>query len=226
MENMSNNNDGYGSPQRKATDILLAIESKMEVLQKLVHNQDMLLKITADKTNKIFTYITELQQEYKQTQEEQVQEEEPGIMHISNEHQIVEAKEQVGQRRIDRVGSQPSPQPILAIPNQSNQPSPIETVQATQNGDKKVPVIQRIADQTSKDIFMANVIILDHNGKEVHKTKTNAVGKWQAILKPGNYTVNINKTDTTTKKILQSSQNIIVNNSNSTITLPVHILYR
>jgi hypothetical protein len=233
---MSNNQeqfnpaDGYAiEPEpRKASDILLSLESKVEVLQKLVFNQDMLLKLIADKTNKIFAYITELQQEYRQAQAQQAQseedEEEPRMIKISNEHQITEAKDvDISQRRINRAVAPVQQPAILAIPNPSQEKAP---QQPATGGDKKVPVIQRVSDSTGKDVFMSSVLILDENGNEVHRTKTNAVGKWQAMLKPGAYSVKLTKTDTATKKVLELTQNITVNNSSSTLTLPVVIMRR
>jgi len=227
------NPDGYArEPEpRKASDILLALETKVETLTKLVYNQDMLLKLIADRTNKIYAYIDELQKEYKEAQNQKSEEDEEDqedsrVINVSNEHQITEVKEQIGQRRIQpRAGpNAPSPPqpPILAVPNQQPAPKP----QQTTGSDKKVPVIQRVSDQTGKDIFMSEILISDENGNEIHKTKTNAVGKWQAMLRPGKYIVKISKTDTATKKVLQSTQNITIGNSSSTLILPVVIMNR
>ncbi len=250
MVNMSNRSvDGYGSSniisedevknivevqQRKASDILLALEAKVETLMKLVYNQDMLLKLIADRTNKMYTYIDELQKEYKESKNQKLEDnnedqEDPRIINISNDHQITEAKERVGQSRIvPRAGPNvvPVPQPaILAIPNQQLPPNP-QQAQQTTGSDKKVPVVQRVSDHTGKDIFMCQVLILDESGNEITKTKTNAVGKWQAMLKPAPYTIKITKTDTATKKMLETTQKITIQSSNSTITLPVVIMNR
>jgi hypothetical protein len=225
------NTDGYAyEPEpRKASDIILALESKVDVLQKLVFNQDMLLKLIADKTNKIFAYIDELQKEYRQSQlaqQDADDEEEPKVIKISNEHQITEATEiDISKRRIDRAGvaAQVQQPAVLAVPNQSSEKVPQPPAST---GNKKVSVIQRVSDNTGKDMFMASVLINDEAGNEVHKTKTNAVGKWQAQLKPGSYIIKLTKTDTATKKILETTQKINVGNSNSTITLPVVIMNR
>lgn len=216
--------DGYTTEdvvqQRKASDIILSLENKIELLTKLVYNQDMLLKIVADKTNKIFSYVNELQKEYKENlikeqQENNNLEDSKIVMSAAPEHQILEAKEIVGDRRIKRNADVISNQQnIVAIPNKD---SKIE---------KKVPVMQRVSDHTGKDLFMSNVVITDESGAEVHKTKTNAVGKWQAILKPGNYKVAITKTDSTTKKILEGNQDIVVPSNVSSLTLPVVIIKR
>lgn len=231
-DNNQLNPDGYSSntPARKATDVLLAIENKVDMLQKLVFNQDMLLKLVADRTNKIFSYIEELKQEYVQSQNQGTSEseEDPRIINVSDEHAISESKlPNVSSVRAARTSpsSGALSQPISAITNQTpKDTSPQE--QEDFGSDKKVPTIQRVSDHTGKDLFMATVVISDENGKEVHKTKTNAMGKWQAILKPGKYMVKITKTDNATKKLLESNQNIIVKNSNSPITLPVVIINR
>lgn len=211
--------DGYQPPPeeqpRKATDVLLSLENKVETLTKLVANQDMLLKIIANRTNSIFSYIEELKKEYqeqvvaqaKATQSED-QEEEPKIVSSPAPEQVIteaDLSKQVGEKRGMRA------------------PSPEQEKMAAQDG-RKVPVMQRVSDSTGKDLFMSQVVISDESGKEVYKTKTNAVGKWQASLKPGQYTVHISKTNTVNKKVLEGTQKITVNNSSSTITLPVAII--
>jgi hypothetical protein len=222
--------DGYMIPEtepRKASDILLSLESKVDVLTKLVYNQDMLLKLAVDRCNKIYAYIEELQKEYQEQAVAQLRanaqpEEEPRIINSPPPEQVImEANidEQVGERRGARVPEQMPRQPIMVPQNQEPQ-------QSVQQEGKKVPVIQRVSDSTGRDLFMASVLISDENGKQVHKTKTSAVGKWQAQLKPGVYQIHISKTDTVSKKIIEATQQITINNSSSTITLPVAIIKR
>jgi len=231
------NPDGYSIPlepePRKASDILLALETKVDTLTKLVYSYDMLLKLIADRTNKIYAYIDELQKEYKEARDQKSEEDEneqddPKIIHVSNEHQITEAKEIIGQRRIQPRADPNAipPQPaILAVPNQQPVPKPQQT-QETIGNDKKVSVMQRVSDHTGKDLFLATVLISDENGNEITKAKTNAAGKWQCVLKPAKYVIKITKTDTATKKVLETTQKITIPSSNSTITLPVVIMNR
>jgi hypothetical protein len=114
----------------------------------------------------------------------------------------------------------PTAQPIVKQPSVASSSPPAAT------SDRKIPVVQRLVDQTGKDIFMAEVSIIGSDNQVAAKVKTNALGKWQSQLKPGKYTVNIVKTDTTTKSKIEASQTIEVQNSNSAITLPVAIIKR
>jgi hypothetical protein len=151
----------------------------------------------------------------------------------STEHLMTVEENPKGQRRTARVETyattQTNPAQQIIQPT-INQPQGIQTQKSEKpaKGDKdsKVPVVQRITDNTGKDLFMAEVIVMNANKELIAKTKTNAAGKWQAYLKPGKYSVNIVKTDTATKNKLEAMQDITVSNSDKTITLPVMIIKR
>jgi hypothetical protein len=99
-------------------------------------------------------------------------------------------------------------------------------VNENEKSDKKIPIIQKITDEFSKDIFMADISIMDEEKNIVAKSKTNAVGKYTASLKPGKYTVRIIKTDTVSKKKFEAEQMIEIENSNAPLTLSNFILKR
>jgi hypothetical protein len=227
------NPDGYAvapdeNTPRKASEVLLSLENKVEVLTALVYNQDLLLKLAVDRCNKIYAYIEELKKEYQeqavaQAKEGEEQEDPRMVMSPPPEQVITDANinEQVGEKRGARMAQQMRQQPIM-MPQNREEP---QQQPAGQEG-RKIPVIQRVSDSTGKDLFLAQVVISDENGKLVHKTKTSAVGKWQCLLKPGVYSIHISKTDTATKKVIEATQQITINNSSSTITLPVAIIKR
>lgn len=206
---------------RKASDILLSLEDKVNNLTKMISVYDYNTKIILDRVNKIFAYIDALQKEdallAQQNAQQPIQSEndlfpqyqEKEIIQTSTEHLITEETDPKGHRRTARSETYTQP----------------ETKQVG-SSDKKIPVIQRITDHTGKDIFMAEVSILNKNNEIVYKTKTNAVGKWQAHLKTGNYTVSIVKTDTSTKKKIEAMQDIVVNDSSPTMTLPTAVIKR
>jgi hypothetical protein len=183
--------------QRKASDILLSLESKIDTLIKTVAVYDFNSKIMLDRVNYVYGYIKNIE---NNTQNDTVSNNEP--IAITNENIIVEAT-------APRV-------PARQVP----------TDEQKNTSDKKVPLVQRITDHSGKDLFMAEVSVLNLNKELVFKTKTNAVGKWMANLKPGKYVVNIVKTDTTTKKKIEATQEINIANSNSVLTLPVMIIQR
>lgn len=97
----------------------------------------------------------------------------------------------------------------------------------TSHHTKKIPVTQRVTDGTGKDLFMAKVEFLNSENEIVDKTQTNANGKWQMNLFPGNYSVKITKTVKTKEdeqKKLEALQSLEVKEEDSTIVMPVAII--
>lgn len=92
--------------------------------------------------------------------------------------------------------------------------------------ERKVPVVQRVKDQSRKDVFSARVEVFDDQGQSVHITKTTSMGKWQAQLRPGRYTVHIAKTDTTTKSKVEGRQEITVPASSTPVAMADFLLNR
>lgn len=182
--------------QRKATDILISLENKINNLAKQIAVYDYNLKIMLDRVNFIYGYI----KNFESSNNEQAIIPNKELIEIKADHTMVEAT-------TPRVAAR-------QVPDQ------------TAPSDKKVPVVQRITDHIGKDLFMAEVSVMNIKKEPVFKTKTNAVGKWMANLKPDKYIVHIVKTDTTTKKKIEATQEITITNSNSVISLPVMIIKR
>lgn len=92
--------------------------------------------------------------------------------------------------------------------------------------ERKIPATQRVQDDTKKDLFNAEInIFID--GNFFLKTKTNALGKWQAQLPPGEYLVKVSKMDTVSQKKMEAEGKITIPpNANSTIILPTLIVNR
>ena len=65
-----------------------------------------------------------------------------------------------------------------------------------------------------------------HENNNTQKLKTNASGKWQSLLKPGNYRVHILKINNETKQKSEITQDIIVPNISGTLQLPVSVIKR
>lgn len=190
--------------QRKASEILISIEDNVNKLIKIISVYDMNSKLTLDRVNKIYNYINSLQSENLQEEKET--------------------------NSSDKINTNSDEIITMSDVPISNKRAAVEqpTIPKLNENDtlKKVPVIQRITDNNGKDLFMAEVIILNDNKDFVFKTKTNAVGKWQALLKPGKYSVNITKTDSATKNKIEASQDIDIVNSNSPIVLQTIIIKR
>lgn len=199
---------------RKATEILLSLESKMETMIKVMSTYDMTIKILLDRVNKMHSYINSLQEEMIQEQLQKTKEEqfrpydEPKrIFDINQDDAIPESNAPIANIRSSRTNT-----------------LPVE--KQTENSEKKVPVTQRITDSNGKDLFIADVSVMTKNNELVVKAKTNTVGKWQAHLKPGDYIINVVKVDAATKKKIEAMQEITIPPTNGIFTLPTAIIKR
>ena len=210
---------------------LQLLNQKIDTVIKIVSMYDMNIKNILDRTNKIYAYIDQVQKEYSIEQAKQqastinqtnqiiqqlLLKEEPKIINISPEKAIEEVKsEEVNpsQRRGTRIEA----------------PAPIKSSkeEIVEKPGKKVPVIQRVTDNTGKDLFLADVSVIDEDSKVIHKTKTSATGKWQAHLKPGVYNIHIVRMDNSTGTKLEALQKITVaTDATGTMTLPTAVIVR
>jgi hypothetical protein len=216
--------------QRKASDILLSVESQMSSFAKTMGVYDLNIKLVLDRVNTIYQYIEQLKTEANQQEPDQQ------IIQTTTEHVMPISDRPTPDRRMGRVEAAiqiPTVQkdPVVQVPApQARQEPTIQVPQGRKTSvpdkERKVPVIQQIKDNTGRDLFMADVSIADENREVVHKCKTNAMGKWQAYLKPGKYYVNTVKTDTTSKKKIEALQELIIPDSETTVNLPPAVIRR
>jgi hypothetical protein len=211
---------------RKASDILLSIESKMNSLIKAMSVYDLNVKLILSRVNVVYAYIEQLKAEAELPPDQDAP------IAVLAEAAIQLSTEPSKDRRMGRVGVPvqiPQVQQERPIP-QTQQPVQVPQSDKKANTptspDRKVPVVQQLKYNNGGDVFMAEVSIANQDNELVHKTKTNAIGKWQAHLKPGKYYVSVVKTDTTTKKKIEALQELIIPNSNDTVNLPPAIIKR
>lgn len=184
--------------ERKASDILLSIEKKIDTLLKVCQNFDFTNKLILANTNKLLAGLSE------PSITPAVNKDLPEV--IRSQPPIIEvAKDMKPMRKTSRTNE-------LVIKQDSETKS-----------ESKVAVIQKVKTPANKDIFMADVLISDMSHNILQKIKTNSLGKWQAHLSAGDYIVTIIKTDSTTKQEIQSIQNITVDGKSATMKLPDHI---
>jgi len=186
--------------ERKASDILVDLEKKVDVLIKLMSTYDLTAKLILKRLNDM------------QVSGPSVSVDTSKISSPPNQQIQVATNQQ--QEKIN------SPQISIDV---SKEPA---ARKRTSDTSKKIPVSQRITDNNGKDLFMADVIIYDENNTVVEKIKTNAVGKWQAHLSAGKYNVHISKIDNTTKKKIESLQEFEVSNEMQTLKLNTAIIRR
>jgi hypothetical protein len=228
---------------RKASDILLALETEIRSLKGIVNLQDSILKMilgNCNKTNAILEALIDVQQmptELRASIKSKffTPEQPSEAIAIDPGFPIEVEREFKGQRRINRPANAPSTKASNAdiefkdymASRKKSAPEEFKPkVAEPVKSEKKVPVSQRVQDNSNKDLFMAEINLFSSDGSPVLKTRTNPMGKWQAQLPPGKYTVKVSKMDTALQKKIEGEQNITVGNSNSTIILPTLIVNR
>jgi hypothetical protein len=178
------------STVRKASDVLIELEHKVDTLLKLCQMFDSNIKLVLHRQNELTKALEQaISGETPENAEVALTADEP-IIQIESEPK--------GQRRTSRT-------------------SALEV----EKGTTAVPVSQMITDQNGKILYMADVEVLDANKDLVLKTKSNAAGKWQAALMPGDYFVNVLKKG---KKNMTLMQAFKVTQSSSTIVLDTIVL--
>ncbi len=228
--------------QRKASDVLLELETEVKSLKSILNLQDHLLKTilgNCNKTNAMLGALIDAQPltaEQRAVIREQFQPAASEAIMIPQGFPVEIEKVFKGERRITRAPNEPSTKASNAdiefkdYMAQKKKPPQTEfrpKAAAQQvKSEKKIPVTQRVQDNNKKDMFMAEVNLLSPQGELVLKTKTNAMGKWQAQLAPGNYVVKASKMDTALQKKIETQQNITIPNSNSAITLSTLVINR
>lgn len=213
---MSENN----TEPRKASEILLELESKVDALNKSVGLYNFNLNLILGAVNKTYTLLANLTSASVgiPTTAPQSLPSLPAVpdltkISVPEGAPVDVATEFLGKRRTDRdnvfAGA-----PTLTLPTSEGR------------SDRKIPVMQRIQDNNKRDVFMAEVQIYSSNNELVAKSKTSATGRYQAQLIPGKYTVKISKVDPATKKKAEATQEIDVVNSDTTIMLPTFFIQR
>lgn len=109
----------------------------------------------------------------------------------------------------------PQPQPLPTVPEITF----VEVGNDSKSDHRKVTVHQNVYYPNNKPAVLAKVKILDANKQIVKETKTNNVGKWTAILDPGNYFIHITKAEVADKPKVDHYFEITVSSSKSSLEL-------
>jgi type IV secretory pathway protease TraF len=225
--------------KRSASEILIQLENKITTLLHLSHSQDLNLKILSNKLNAVI----EILEKNHISLPENIESNSLSISTPESNSSVVvpllvpeATNEPVGLRRTSRPSANASREDSVKLiaPQQNAEiilPSATTPTQEPQdlefkdyNSDVKIPLMQRVVNDTGKSVFMADVEVFDDKKQSVFKTKTNAVGKWMASLPSGKYSVMLSKRDPSSKQKLESRQEIIVDESELPFNLPLLIL--
>jgi hypothetical protein len=231
---------------RKATDVLLDLEQKVDLLLNMFKTIDLNYKVLSNKLNQLIDVFDKMQKNNSVNPPKFSIEAVQSSPLMSNfkpsekqvpifaEATVPVENNPVGFRRTSRPETfteVPSvPKPIKAeaeiIVNQPQQVevAPIKEKPAITNSINAIPVMQRIVDRNGKAIFLADVEVLNSSNERVNKARTNGAGKWMMSLTPGTYRVLINKRESLTKEKMESVQEITVDGSKSPLELPMAII--
>jgi hypothetical protein len=230
---------------RKATDVLLELESKIDLLLSIVRSQDLNIKVLSNKlngfisskpTSPVVTAEAVNTTKFSMVPEPQIQ------IPISSEDQLQIDNSPIGFRRTSRPEtyststniSKPAetkypvqlPKAEVIVPkavtntNQFVESSNNKIESSTTSHVNSIPVKQRVVDKNGKSIFLADVEVISASGEKITKTRTNGTGKWMASLVPGIYKVILSKRESLTKEKIELTQEINVDGKTTPLELP------
>ncbi len=206
---------------RKISDVLLSLEEKVLLLIKTVAANDMNNKLILSSLNKLLATPMVAASTIGGTMPsvaadiDSIREfSKPPLLEV-NQNPIMPKRQMI-------IQSEKSPPKETA--QLISKPAP----QIAQSNKPKIPVGQRLTDTNGKDLFMADVLITNmETGEVVNKSKTNAVGKWQAYLSIGKYSIHISKiTDSVTLHKIESLQELEITPQMKSLQLPLAIIKR
>lgn len=231
---------------RKATDVLLELESKIDLLLSIVRSQDLNIKVLSNKlngfisskpTSPVVTAEAVNTTKFSMVPEPQIQ------IPISSEDQLQVDNSPLGFRRTSRPETYSTstninkpaetkypmqlPKAEVIVPKAVTNTNP--TVDSPSNNKvetsttphvNSIPVKQRVVDKNGKSIFLADVEVISASGEKITKTRTNGTGKWMASLVPGIYKVILSKRESLTKEKIELIQEINVDGKTTPFELP------
>lgn len=181
--------------ERKATDILLDLEGKIDKILAYVATIDLNYKLLL---NRIGSFPQD-----------------PLPTNTTNKAVLLQEE--------NKINKQVQEQEVIftdvdqdSVDDKSNKK---RTSRATTDG-KLVPVQQRIIYPDGSNVCVAKVEIKDTDNKIVKQMRTNNVGKWILSLQPGTYNVSIAKMRSTNKPEVDINYNITVPDSDAVVELP------
>jgi len=170
---------------RKATDILLNIESHTNEILAYIRNLDLKYNILLDKVNKITNMPTaSVVEEFPEFKQTSIKEEKPlrsGLVQLPKGNPSpfqpapdLKAKLQAAMKE---AAEQNNKQVSTQIPTST----------------RVIPTYQKVAYEDGKAVYMAGVEIYGSDGVLIKKSTTDQVGKWKEALLPGEYLIKVNK---------------------------------
>ncbi len=190
--------------KRKISDIIIDLEAKVETLSKQVQNIDNNIKLILNRLSQNNTVKT------------------PSLPPNSNEIQgaksinLQDIKNNLENIKLENA------QQIKKVEEEKDFDFPqVDDSSGSKPSGRKVAVQQRITYSDGKNICLANVEIKSSTGELIKKLRTNAMGKWIAVLEPGNYIISVLKSANKTNPDVELSYPVIIPESDRPIELPI-----
>jgi len=202
--------------KRKATEVLLDIESKIDQLVNMYKTLSFNISILSNKLNKIGNVIVSSENTnvpvIESVEKEQVE--------IKKENALPLSPKPILDKRNDRFGKQNT------VKQNKNSEIVLPKEGLKNNSDSsKIVVVQRIVDKNGKSVFLADVDISNvEDNSLTFKARTNGAGKWQAQLPPGTYKVLIRKREALSQTSIEFEQTVYVDNSESILNLDMIVI--
>lgn len=231
---------------RKASEIILSMENKIDTLLGIVRSLDLNIKILSNKLNqlsekreaappKITVEAVNTSSIAHPSRIAQPIDPERNIL-IDPEKSLQMAVAPEGFRRTSRPETfagdnaylpraKELPKAEVIVPNRNNAVTPPTTPQPnTKVPAAIIPTMQRVVNRNNKSIFLADVEITNLETKEVKRTRTNGTGKWTAPLEVGSYEVVVKKQEAASNEVLQVVQDIKIDGKTSPLELNILII--
>lgn len=212
--------------ERKATDVILDIEKKLDLLLEYYKTADFNQKLILSKLaalEKSILNVPVLPPIVKSS----------ATVEAFTAPSFVEAKlptsppsrkilvatpvNNIGQASFDEQGE---PEVLLDLkPSKRRDQRPAVSITPPASTAKTTSVQQRIAYPDGKNVILANVEIFDLSGQLVKKTKTNSAGKWSAVLAAGTFKIHISKGATSEKPAVEYKLQVEIPLSDSPLEL-------
>lgn len=238
------------SEPRKASDVLVDLEAKVNALLHLAKSQDFNIKILSNKLNSLLDIINANSESANVSTYVSPDDHEDNLkkIYVSSDGNLPLDKFPSAIRRNSRpetysntstnLNSETSLKEAEVIVNTKDNHIKNGFVKLDSNNDLLdinnkvkaddnhlvIPVHQRVVDRNGKSVFLADVEVINLETNVVFKTRTNGTGKWMASLSPGSYNVIIQKRESVSKEKIKTEQSIVVDSGTSLVELQMIIL--
>lgn len=224
---------------RKATDVLLELEAKIDNILALLKSQDFNLKLLSNKISTIESSLKDNTPKYQISSEDKFVDDSKEEDLVDPEFSILQENFPATNRRGTRNDISPYPaqkqkkessiaevivNPSPKIINKNNNEFDFKEYDDSLRPDAQIPVNQKLVDSKGKAVYLADVEIRNIKSNKVDKTRTNMRGIWMYPLAIGTYEVTIYKKELSSNNKKQIKQKLVVDGTQAPLNLEETII--